>query len=133
MLRCPPPYVGGYEAPVHGKERPARMDQARTIDLLVIALSGGPVSALEVARNYAAVLDARFAQVSIGESSVDGFERVRFGYVGISDDGLAIEGVVAVVSGPSGDAAVFDGFAPKGSLGAAIGDLREMVGSAEVV
>ncbi len=102
-------------------------------DLLVIALSGGPVSALEVARDYAAVLDARFAQVSIGDSTVDGFERVRFGYVGISDDGLAIEGVVAVVSGASGDAAVFDGFAPKGSLGAAIGDLREMVGSAEVL
>lgn len=102
-------------------------------DLLVIALSGGNVSALEVARDYAAVLDARFAQVSIGEPAVDGIERVRFGYVGVSGDGLAIEGVVAVVSGASGNAAVFDGFAPKGSLGAAIGDLREMVDSAEVV
>lgn len=99
---------------------------------LVVVISGESVPAEEIARDYANVLDGRFAQVTIGEPAVDGLERVRFGYVGVTGDGVAVEGVVAVVSEAAGAGAIFDGFAPKGSLGAAIGDLREMVDSAEV-
>jgi hypothetical protein len=101
--------------------------------LLVFEVPPGSGPAEELARGYAQALDERFAQLTIGEAAADGAEAVRFGYVGITADGVAVEGVVAAFADPvTGAGAIFDGFAPKGSLGAAIGDLRTMVETAEV-
>lgn len=101
--------------------------------LLVIAVPTGSGPAQELATGYAEALDDRFAQLTIGEAAADGAEAVRFGYVGVTGDGVAVEGVVTAFADPeTGAGAIFDGFAPKGSLGAAIGDLRTMVETAEV-
>ncbi len=101
--------------------------------LLILAVPPGSGPAQELARGYADALDDRFTQLTIGEAAADGAEAVRFGYVGITADGVAVEGVVAAFADPvTGSGAIFDGFAPKGSLGAAIGDLRTMVETAEV-
>lgn len=101
--------------------------------LLVVAIPRVDASAQDLARGYADdALSGRFAQLTIGDSDAEGSERVSFGYVGVTDDGIAVEGVVVVVVEAAGDGVVFDGFAPKGSLGAAIEDLRRMVASAEV-
>lgn len=104
-----------------------------TASLLVFAMPPGSGPATELARGYAEALDDRFAQLTIGDPAVDGTEVVRFGYVGVTADGVAVEGVVVAFVDPVDDrGAVFDGFAPKGSLGAAIGDLQTMVETAEV-
>lgn len=102
-------------------------------NLLIVAGPAGAGTAQELARSYVEVLEDRFAQVTTGEASIEGGERVRFGYVGITSDGVAVEGVVAAVADPvTGAGAVFDGFAPKGSLGAAIEDVATMIDTAEV-
>jgi hypothetical protein len=56
---------------------------------------------------------------------------VRFGYVGVTADGQAVEGVVVVATGVR-TSAVFDAAAPKGELAAVAGDLRVMVDGARV-
>lgn len=102
-------------------------------NLLIVAGPAGVGAAQELGGRYVRALEDRFDQVTIGEASVEGGERVRFGYVGITSDGVAVEGVVAAVADPvTGAGAVFDGFAPKGSLGAAIEDIATMIDTAEV-
>lgn len=102
-------------------------------NLLVVATPAGAGAVQELGRGYVQTLQDRFAQVRIGEAGVEGNRVARFGYVGVTGDGVAVEGVVALVADPvTGSGAIFDGFAPKGSLGAAIGDLRTMVETAEV-
>lgn len=106
--------------------------QRGTVGLLVIAVPAAVGSTTDLARRYVDdVLRERFAQLTIGDPTVTAAQ-LRFGYVGTTLDGVAVEGVVAVEVGPSGAGAVFDGFAPTGHLGAAVGDLRAMVDSAEV-
>ena len=55
----------------------------------------------------------------------------RFGYIGSTETGAAIEGEVTVVVAPSGQGVVFDGWAP-GSLAFVDGDLATMIEQAEV-
>ena len=55
---------------------------------------------------------------------------IRFGYIGISD-GVAIEGVATVATGPTAGA-VFDAWAPKGDLAWAASQVDTMIDGAEV-
>ena len=101
--------------------------------LLVVGVAAAVGSVEDLAREYAEdALRGRFAQLTMGQAAFDGPDRLRIGYVGITFDGIAVEGVVTVELAASGNGAVFDGFAPKGSLGSAVDDLRSMVESAEV-
>jgi hypothetical protein len=82
---------------------------------------------------YEGVLQGRFAHLTIGVPARDDAGRLAFGYVGVTSDGITVEGVAIAAVGPSGDAAVFDGFSPEGDLAAVVDDLRLMVGTAEVL
>jgi hypothetical protein len=55
-----------------------------------------------------------------------GLPAVRVGYVGVTHDGVAIEGVVVAASGPR-SAVVFDAAAPEGSLAAVAQDVGAMI------
>ena len=56
---------------------------------------------------------------------------MRFGYVGITEDGVPLEGVVIAASGTSASA-VFDAYAPQGALATVIEDVRAMFDDAVV-
>ncbi len=63
----------------------------------------------------------------------NGREAARFAYIGTEpSSGDAIEGIVTVTVGPSGAAAVFDGWASEGQLELLVDDLDAMIGDAEV-
>jgi hypothetical protein len=63
----------------------------------------------------------------------NGLEAVRFGYIGSEPQtGAAIEGSVTAVVAPSGDGAVFDGWAFQGQLQLISGELVAMIESVEV-
>lgn len=109
-----------------------------TAGLLVVgieAFGGGPG---DLAHDYTVeVLDQHLAQLRIGGDAgavvlPSGLEAVRFGYVGVTGDGVTIEGVVTAVVAPSGNGVVFDGFSPQGDLASAAGDLFSMIDSAAV-
>ena len=94
---------------------------------------GGPAS---VAARYAdESLRPSLAQVAVGEAAATtlagGVPAVRFGYVGITHDGVPIEGVVVAASGSS-VSAVFDAYAPQGELATVADDLRAMFDGAAV-
>jgi hypothetical protein len=61
----------------------------------------------------------------------DGVAAVRFAYVGVSADGLPIEGVVVAATGAQASV-VFDARGPSGALAAVAEDLRQMVDGARV-
>ena len=56
---------------------------------------------------------------------------VRFGYQGITQDGVPLEGVVIAASGSTASV-VFDAYAPRGELATVAGDLQAMIDGAEV-
>jgi hypothetical protein len=58
-----------------------------------------------------------------------GIPAVRVNYVGVTPDGVAIEGVVFAASGPR-SAVVFDAAAPKGTLAAVAADVSGMIDQA---
>jgi len=60
-----------------------------------------------------------------------GATAARIGYVGLTPDGLPIEGVVTAVSGPS-SSAVFDAVAPRGELIGVVDDVQAMIDGAVV-
>jgi hypothetical protein len=62
-----------------------------------------------------------------------GLRGVQFGYIGSEpSSGAAIEGTVIAVVAPSGDGAVFDGWAFQGQLELIAEELTAMIGRAEV-
>jgi len=97
------------------------------------AASDGPGGV--AARYVEEALRPSLAQVTIGEAApatlAGGVPAVRFGYWGITDDGIWLEGVVIAASGSSASA-VFDAYAPQGELPTVIEDVRAMVDGAEV-
>ncbi len=97
------------------------------------AASDGPGGV--AARYVEGALRPGLAQVTIGEAApttlAGGVPAVRFGYVGVTHDGVPLEGVVVAASGSSA-AAVFDAYAPHGELPTVIEDVRAMVEGAEV-
>jgi hypothetical protein len=93
----------------------------------------GPAAVAE--RYVDLVLGSRLVQLAVADPAPtalnDGTPAVRFGYVGVTADGQAVEGVVVVATGVR-TSAVFDAAAPKGELAAVAGDLRVMVDGARV-
>jgi len=87
------------------------------------------------ARYVEEALRPSLAQVTIGEAApttlAGGVPAVGFGYEGITEDGVPLEGVVIAASGSSASA-VFDAYAPHGELPTVIEDVRAMVDGAEV-
>jgi hypothetical protein len=110
-----------------------------TADLLLVGIDGYGGSASDLARDYVErVLGARFAQLSVGRVAGpvalhNGVPAVQFGYVGVTEGGVSVEGAVTIaIAGGSRDGVVFDGYAPEGDLAWAAGDIRAMVAGAEV-
>jgi len=80
-------------------------------------------------------LRAGLARVTVGSAATTtlagGVPAVRFGYQGITHDGVPLEGVVIAASGTSASV-VFDAFAPLGDLATVADDLRTMFDGAVV-
>jgi hypothetical protein len=105
----------------------------------LVALPGVGGTALELADVYAAgVLTRQLERLSVSRlvervTLRNGLEAVRFGYIGSEPQtGAAVEGSVTVVVAPSGNGAVFDGWAFQGQLQLISGELVAMIESAEV-
>ena len=75
------------------------------------------------------------AQVSVGSAApavlAGGVPAVRFGYVGITEDGVPLEGVVIAACGRAASV-VFDAYAPQGELATVATDLRAMIDGAVI-
>lgn len=114
----------------------AELDLTRgPVTLAVVGVPGSTGSPQALAQTYVdRVLRPRFDQLEIGQSSAGalaaGAPAIRFGYIGISD-GVAIEGVATVATGPTAGA-VFDAWAPKGDLAWAASQVDTMIDGAEV-
>ena len=105
----------------------------------LVALPGVGGTALELADVYAAgVLTRQLERLSVSElverlTLRNGLEGVRFSYIGSEPQtGAAIEGSATIVVAPSGNGAVFDGWAFEGQLQLISGELVAMIESAEV-
>ena len=105
----------------------------------LVALPGLGGEPLELADLYAGeVLARQLERLSVSDRVErivlrDGHEAVRFGYIGSEpQSGSAIEGSVTVVVAPSGNAAVFDGWAFQGQLELIVEELSAMIEGAEV-
>jgi len=95
--------------------------------------SEGPAA---VAASYVEqALRPSLEQVTVGGAAATtlagGVPAVRFGYVGITHDGVPLEGVVIAASGASASA-VFDAYGPQGALATVAEDLRAMFDGAVV-
>jgi hypothetical protein len=108
------------------------------LDLLALPGVGG--DALELADLYAtAILTSQLERLAISDrveriTLSTGMEAVRFGYIGSQPQtGAALEGSVTVVVAPSGNGAVFDGWAPQGQLELISEELVTMIERTEVV
>ena len=108
------------------------------LDLLALPSVGG--DALELADLYAAaVLTSQLERLSVSDQVEriilpTGVEAVRFGYIGSQPQtGAALEGSVTAVVAPSGNGAVFDGWASQGQLELISEELFAMIARAEVV
>lgn len=108
------------------------------LDLLALPGVGG--DALELADLYAtAVLTSQLERLAVSGlveriTLPTGMEAVRFGYIGSQPQtGAALEGSVTVVVAPSGNGAVFDGWAPQGQLELISEELVAMIARTEVV
>jgi len=105
----------------------------------VLALRGVGGDALALAELYGAeVLASQLERLAVSEpvervTLRNGREAVRFAYIGSEPrSGGAIEGSVTVVLGPSGNGAVFDGWAFQGQLELIGEELIAMIEGAEV-
>jgi hypothetical protein len=104
----------------------------------VLAIPGLGADPLALAELYAdRVLGNQLERLSISEVRpvllASGLRGVRFGYIGSEpSSGAAIEGTVTAAVAPSGDAAVFDGWAFQGQLELIAEELAAMIDRAEV-
>jgi hypothetical protein len=105
------------------------------LDVYGVESLGGSPSEL-AAEFQREILSTQFDRLTIGGTGdvtlPSGLPAVVFGYVGVSGDGVSVEGVVTAIVGIDGNGAVFDGFAPQGELAAGVGDLRSMIDGATV-
>jgi len=115
-----------------------RLVLARGAEALdVTAIDGYDGNAEDLARRYeTSVLAGQLDQLSVGDPEAghldDGTPTVRFPYIGITHDGVAVEGLVTTAVGSGGTGVVFDGFAPKGALASVVGGLSAMIDRTEV-
>ena len=105
----------------------------------LVALPGVGGTALELADVYATgVLTRQLERLSVSDvverfTLPNGLEAVRFGYIGSEPQtGAAVEGSVTTIVAPSGNGAVFDGWAFQGQLQLISGELAAMIETAEV-
>jgi hypothetical protein len=110
---------------------------AGALDLLAFPDVGG--SAEDLAILYRdGVLSHQLERLSVSRDLEpvvlgNGLEGVRFHYIGSTPGtGAAVEGTVTAVVSPSGNGAVFDGWAFQGQLELLAEELAEMVNGAEV-
>ena len=113
-----------------------RLRRANTL-LDVYAVESFDGSPAELAAEFQReILSTQFDRLTIGGAGdvtlPSGLPAVVFGYVGITSDGVSVEGAVTATVGAGGDGAVFDGYAPQGELAAGVGDLRSMIDGAAV-
>ncbi|MEP6759647.1 MAG: hypothetical protein ABJB55_10670 [Actinomycetota bacterium] len=102
------------------------------LDVFVYGAEAGGAAA--VAQRYVdEALRPGLASVWIGGAAettlAGGVPAVRFGYIGLTHDGVSLEGVVIAASGHAASA-VFDAYAPRGSLATVAQDLRVMIDGA---
>ena len=126
----------GWDLVSTGTDPPAARFHRGPVLLDVFVFPADPGGPASVAARYAdESLRPGLAQVAVGEAAATtlagGVPAVRFGYVGITHDGVPIEGVVVAASGSS-VAAVFDAYAPQGELATVADDLRAMFDGATV-
>jgi hypothetical protein len=107
------------------------------LDVLAIPGIGG--EALELADRYAGeVLASQLERLAVSDRVErivlpNGLEAVRSGYIGSEPrSGAAVEGSVTAVVAPSGNGAVFDGWAFQGQLELIAEELVEMIERAEL-
>jgi hypothetical protein len=102
--------------------------------LFVVAIEGLGGTPEALAADYVRRgLGGEYARVTTGGlegAALPGVRAVRFGYVGVTGEGVTVEGVVVVAVVPGGTGVVFDGFAPQGELAAVVGELRSMIETA---
>jgi hypothetical protein len=107
------------------------------LDLLALPALGGTAEGAAIL--YAdQVLASQLSRISVSDPLDpivlrSGLEAVRFGYIGTEpQSGAAIEGTVTAAVSRSGNAVVFDGWAPEGQLPLIAEELAVMTGAAEV-
>ena len=108
-------------------------------NLRIAAISGRGGSAERLANDYQRlVLSRELSQLSVSKqlnavTLRSGLRGLRFAYVGVvAGTGASVEGEVIAVVAPSGNAVVFDGWAPAGLLPFVRSDIDAMVANAEV-
>lgn len=101
----------------------------------VIAYPGISGTAGSLAAIYTRELENPLTRLSVSSQlepvhTATGLQGVRFSYAGvIRETSTPIDGEVTVIVGPSGNGAVFDGWAPAGLLPYASGDIGSMIDS----
>lgn len=107
-----------------------------SIDVVAYPRAGGTAEAL--ATIYTRALEGELTRLSVSSHlesvrTTSGLRGVRFSYAGVlPDTSMPIDGEVTVIVGPSGNGAVFDGWAPAGLLSYASGDIGSMIDKAVV-
>ncbi len=107
-----------------------------TAGLYVAGLEGYEGSAESLADEYVeAVLREQLDGLHLGRAeriALGSMPAIHFGYLGETPDSAPVEGVVMCVVSASGNAVVFDGFAPEGDLAWAADDIWTMIEGAVV-
>lgn len=105
----------------------------------VIAYPGVGGTAGSLAATYTRELENPLTRLSVSSQlepvhTAAGLQGVRFSYAGvIRETSTPIDGEVTVIVGPSGNGAIFDGWAPAGLLSYASGDIGSMIQRAVIV
>jgi len=107
-----------------------------SVDVVAYPDEGGTPQAL--AEIYKGALEGELTRLSVSShlesvQTADGLRGVRFSYSGVlPDTSTPIDGEVTVIVVPTGNGAVFDGWAPAGLLSYASGDIASMIDKALV-
>ena len=126
----------GWDLESTSTDPPAARFHRGPVLLDVVAYPPTNVGPAAVAAGYVEqTLRPGLAQVSVGSAApmvlAGGVPAVRFGYVGITEDGVPVEGVVIAASGQTASV-VFDAYAPQGELATVADDLGAMIDGAVV-
>jgi hypothetical protein len=82
-----------------------------------------------------AVLESGLGRLRVGQpqaATIGGRPAAKVGYFGITEGGVAVEGVVVTAGAPSGEEVVFDVVAPQGDLATVAQDVVRMIETAEL-
>jgi hypothetical protein len=126
----------GWELQGGSTDPPAARLHRGPVLLDVLVYPPDALGPIPVSQRYVSeALRPGLASVTVGEAAgtttAGGVAAVRFGYVGITHDGVVIEGVVTVAADTSASV-VFDAYAPQGALATVADDLAAMIDGAEV-